>query len=170
MTGKPRTRSAQCRVAISRAISYFCSVRLVFDTAVMVASIRSDAGASRWLVRAALEARRVLTPVVSVPLLIEYEAVMTRAEHLRAARISSSDVGLLLDAFAAMAETTNLDFLWRPILPDAEDEMVFETAVNGRADAIITFNRRDFSPATKYFGVSVLSPGQTVQRLEIQTK
>ena len=92
---------------------------------------------------------------------------MTRADHLKAARMSSRDVGLLLDAFAAIAEPTNLDFLWRPILGDAEDEMVLETAVNGRADAIVTFNRRDFSPAPRYFGIPVLSPGQAIQRLEI---
>jgi hypothetical protein len=37
----------------------------------MVAAIRSDAGASRWLLRAALERRRGSTLLVSVPLLIE---------------------------------------------------------------------------------------------------
>jgi hypothetical protein len=31
----------------------------------------------------------------------------------------------------------------RPMLPDPNDEMVLETAINGRADAIVTFNGRD---------------------------
>jgi len=66
----------------------------------MVAAIRSDAGASRWLLRAALERRRGLTLLVSVPLLIEYEAVMTRAEHLKASGLSIGDVEALLDAVA----------------------------------------------------------------------
>ena len=44
--------------------------------------------------------------------------------------------------------------------------MVLETAVNGRADAIVTFNRRDFIPVAERFGVAVLSPGEAVQRLE----
>jgi predicted nucleic acid-binding protein len=57
-------------------------MRLVLDTATMVAAIRSDSGASRRLLRAALEGRG-LRLLVSVPLLIEYEAVMTRPEHLR---------------------------------------------------------------------------------------
>jgi predicted nucleic acid-binding protein len=51
-------------------------MRLVVDTAAMVAAIRSDTGASRHLLIAGLERR--FTMLVSVPLLIEYEAVMTR--------------------------------------------------------------------------------------------
>ncbi len=39
-----------------------------------------------------------------------------------------------------------LDYLWRPALPDADDDMVLEAAVNGRADSIVTFNLRDFRP------------------------
>jgi predicted nucleic acid-binding protein len=56
-------------------------VRLVIDTVVMVAAIRSDAGASRRVLVAGLERR--FTMLASVPLLIEYEAVMKRHEHLQ---------------------------------------------------------------------------------------
>jgi predicted nucleic acid-binding protein len=131
----------------------------------MVAAIRSDSGASRRLLRAALEGRG-LRLLVSVPLLIEYEAVMTRPEHLRAARLTTEDVGVLLDAVAAVAERVRLAFLWRPVLPDADDDMILETAMNGRADGIVTFNRRDFEPANRRFGMVVLSPGDAVRRLE----
>ena len=98
-------------------------MRLVLDTAAMLAAIRGDAGASRWLLRSILERRRDLTLLVSVPLLIEYEAVMTRAEHLKAAGLSVADVGVLLDAVAAVAEPVRLAYLWRPTLPDADDDM-----------------------------------------------
>jgi predicted nucleic acid-binding protein len=131
----------------------------------MVAAIRSDSGASRRLLRAALEGRG-LRLLVSVPLLIEYEAVMTRPEHLRAARLTTEDVDVLLDAVAAVAERVRLAFLWRPVLPDADDDMILETAMNGRADGIVTFNRRDFEPANRRFGMVVLSPGDAVRRLE----
>jgi hypothetical protein len=43
--------------------------------------------------------------------------------------------------------------------------MVLEAAVNGRAHAIVTFNRRDFRPAMEKFGIEVLSPGAAVERL-----
>jgi predicted nucleic acid-binding protein len=141
-------------------------MRLVLDTAAMVAAIRSDAGASRWLLRAALMRRRGLTILVSVPLLIEYEAVMTRAEHLGASGLSAADVGMLLDAVAAVAEPVRLAYLWRPILPDLDDDMVLEAAVNGRADGIVTFNRRDFEVPMKQFGIAVMSSGEAVNRME----
>jgi predicted nucleic acid-binding protein len=144
-------------------------MRLVLDTAAMVAAIRSSAGASSRLLRAALEQQHGLTLLVSVPLLIEYEAVMTRLEHLRAARLSAADVGVLLDAVAAVAEPVRLAFLWRPTLPDADDDMVLEAAVNGRADGIVTFNRRDFGPAAEQFGIPVLSPGEALKGLEKRT-
>jgi putative PIN family toxin of toxin-antitoxin system len=137
----------------------------VLDTATMVAALRSERGASRRLLRTALEGQS-LRLLVSVPLLIEYEAVMTRPVHLRAARLTTDDVGALLDAVAAVAERVELAFLWRPVLPDADDDMVLETAMNGRADGIVTFNRRDFEPAGRRFGTVVLSPGEAVGRLQ----
>jgi len=139
-------------------------MRLVFDTAVMVAALRSDQGASRRLLVAALERR--LTLLVSTPLLIEYEAVMTRAEHLNASGLARNEVGQILDAVAAVATPVRLAFTWRPTLRDPDDDMVLETAVNGHANAIVTFNRRDFWPRIEEFGVAVWSPGEALKRLE----
>jgi hypothetical protein len=48
------------------------------------------------------------------------------------ARISVGDIDDLLDAVAAVAEPARLNFLWRPVLSDVDDDMVLETAVNGR--------------------------------------
>jgi len=139
-------------------------MRLILDTATMVAAIRSGAGASRRLLVAGLEKR--LTLLVSVPLMIEYEAVMTRSGHLDAAQLSVEDVNVLLDAVAAVAEPVRLAFLWRPAVRDPDDDMVLEAAVNGQANAIVTFNVRDFHDAMKKFGIKVLTPGEAVQLLE----
>lgn len=62
-------------------------------------------------------------------------------------------------------EPVRLSFLWRPMLPDANDDMVLETAVNGRADLLVTFNRRHFEAAPATFGIAVESPAETVRRL-----
>src|SRR5262245_55034532 len=99
-------RSIACQPRQLGAILHAISdeMRLVLDTDAMVAAIRSEAGASRRLLQFVLERRSELRMLVSVPLLIEYEAVMTRPEHLRAARVSVADVGALLDAVAALAE------------------------------------------------------------------
>ncbi|WMT92622.1 putative toxin-antitoxin system toxin component, PIN family [Pelagibacterium sp. H642] len=139
-------------------------MRLILDTATMVAAIRSNAGASRRLLVAGLEQR--LTMLASVPLMIEYQAVMTRPEHLEASGLSAEDVNTLLDAVAAVVEPVRLAFLWRPAVRDQNDDMVLEAAVNGQADAIVTFNLRDFDQVAARFGVEVLSPGAAWQRME----
>ena len=138
--------------------------RIVLDTDVLIAGVRSDRGASRVLLTAALERRyRVL---VSVPLMLEYESVLTRPEHLEAAGLSAADAGVLLDAMTLVAEPIRISYLWRPLLTDPGDDLVLETAVNGRADAVVTFNRRDFEPAAGHFGIEVLAPADACARLE----
>jgi len=130
----------------------------------MVAAMRSDAGASRRLLVAGL--RREVVLLVSVPLAIEYQAVMTRPEHLSASRLIVADVTRLLDTVIGIAEPVRTAFLWRTFLKDPDDDMVLETAVNGQADAIVTFNTRDFRDGAARFGISVLRPGEAVSRLE----
>ena len=138
--------------------------RTVLDTDVIVAAVRSARGASRVLVTAALERRYPV--MASVPLMLEYEAVLTRPEHLAAAQISTSDVEVLLDAIALVIEPIRISYLWRPMLPDPGDDLVLETAVNGRADVVVTFNRRDFEPAAGRFRLEVVTPAGAVRRLE----
>jgi putative PIN family toxin of toxin-antitoxin system len=130
----------------------------------MVSAIRSDRGASRRLLEGAIERR--FTMLVSTPLLIEYEAVMTRAEHLDVAGLSALEVSRLLDAVAAVGTPVELAFHWRPRLRDADDDMVLETAINGGAEAIVTLNARDFSGPTEMFGVEVLAPRVALARVE----
>ena len=130
---------------------------------VLVAALRSDRGASRLLLAEALDGG--FTLLASVPLMIEYEAVVTRQEHLEAANLAEPDVQAVLDALAAVAESVRLAFLWRPLLPNVDDDMVLETAINGQADMLVTLNRRDFKPAVGLFDVSIVSPAEAVARL-----
>ena len=44
--------------------------------------------------------------------------------------------------------------------------MGLETAVNGGADALVTFNRRDFGDAPGRFGVKVLLPSEALRKLK----
>jgi len=122
-------------------------VRIVLDTDVVVAGARSDRGASfHWLL-AALERR--VTLLLSVPLCLEYEAVLTRSEHLRATLASAADMRRLVDALIAVAEPVEINFLWRPDLRDPDDAKVLEVAVNGRADWLLTFNVADLAVAAR---------------------
>ena len=138
--------------------------RAVLDTDVLVAAVRSDRGASRALLISALERRYPV--LASVPLMLQYESVLTRPEHLAAAGISAADVEVLFNAIALVVEPIRISYLWRPVLPDSGDDLVLETAVNGQADVVVTFNRRDFVPAAALFGLEILAPGDAVRRLE----
>lgn len=129
----------------------------------MVASLRSAGGASRRLLVAALERR--FTLLISIPLFIEYEAVLTRGEHLRAAGLRSGDVSDLLDALASVAEPVVPNFRWRPMLRDPNDDMVFEAALNGAADLLVTFNKRDFEGAA-VSNLRIASPAEALRALE----
>lgn len=133
----------------------------VLDTNVLVAAVRSPQGASAEILRRVLTER--LSVLCSVPLFLEYEAVLSRPEQLQAAGVSVADVANLLDVLAGKVQRVEIAYLWRPQLRDAADDMVLEAAVNGRATAIITFNQRDFLPQTLTFGVAVLTPAQFFQ-------
>jgi predicted nucleic acid-binding protein len=79
---------------------------------------------------------------------MEYEATCSQAEHQLAAGLSVREVAIFLDAVMAMAEPVKIHFLWRPQLRDPGDEMVLETAVNGQADGLVTFNVLDFGSSS----------------------
>jgi putative PIN family toxin of toxin-antitoxin system len=138
-------------------------VRLVLDTDAVVAAMRSPTGASAAIVRAVRQKQATL--LLSVPLAIEYEAVCRRSEHRVEAGLSDRQVEIFLNAIIAMGEPVATHFLWRPQLRDPNDEMVLEAAVNGRADAVVTFNVRDYGDAASQFGVEVLLPREAMARI-----
>ena len=137
-------------------------VRLVMDTDTIVAAMRSPAGASAALIRAARSGH--ITLAATVPLCLEYEDVCSRPEHV-AAGFSAADLGVFLDAVVGLVEPVSVWFLWRPQLRDPGDELVLEAAVNAGAAAIVTFNRRDFRSAADRFGLDILLPAEALRRL-----
>ena len=136
---------------------------MVVDTDVVVAAMRSPSGASAAILHTARQGR--ITLLVSVPLAMEYEATCSEAEHQLAAGLSEREIRIFLDVVVAMAEPVKTHFLWRPQLRDPVDEMVLETAVNGRADALVTFNVRDFGTVPARFGIDVMVPCEAIGRM-----
>ena len=139
-------------------------MRLVLDTNIIVAAMRSPKGASAALLMAARRAE--VTILANVALALEYEATCRRAEHGVAAGLRPSQVGIFIDAVIAMAEPVETHFLWRPQLRDPGDELVLEAAANGRASAIVTFNQGDFGTVPLQFGVEVLNPVNALRRIK----
>ncbi|MCY4426113.1 MAG: putative toxin-antitoxin system toxin component, PIN family [Halieaceae bacterium] len=133
------------------------------DTNVVVAGLRSPRGASAALLDQALS--RAFTPLLSVALVLEYEAVCIDPAQRSVSGLGVAEVEALMSALCAVAEPVSPRYLWRPLLRDPADEMVLEAAVNGGADALVTFNRRGFGVAPGKFGVAVLSPQEALRRL-----
>ncbi|WP_299067077.1 putative toxin-antitoxin system toxin component, PIN family [Accumulibacter sp.] len=136
--------------------------RVVLDTNVLVAASRSRLGASFALLQALRNGR--YKALVSVPLMLEYEAVLHRPEQLAASGRSAGQTEAFLDALCLRVEPVHLHYLWRPQLRDPADEMVLETALNGRADALISLNVGDFAAAAR-FRLPVLTPGAFLRQL-----
>lgn len=138
------------------------------DTNVLVAGLRSQSGAS-YRILMLLPAGK-LEILLSVPLLIEYEAVLKRPEHLAASGLTDHEMDSVLDMVAANAREVRLHYLWRPMLRDPSDDMVAEVAVAGNAEALITFNTRDFGPLTEKFGIPVQTPGALMAQMDKENR
>ena len=105
-----------------------------------------------------------LSILISVPLGFEYEAVCTRPEHLLAAEATAQDMLNAVDAIIAHARPVEIHYQWRPQLHDANDEIVLEAAVNGGADAIVTYNIKDYREIPQRFGIALITPKQLIER------
>ena len=133
------------------------------DTDAIVAAMRSPSGASAAIIRKARQGK--VTLLLSVSLAMEYEAVCVKPEHQLTAGLSEQEVRIFVAAVIAIAEAVKIHYLWRPQLRDPSDEMVLETAVNGRANLLITFNVRDYGTAPARFGIEVMTPREAVERI-----
>ncbi|MCE2448045.1 MAG: putative toxin-antitoxin system toxin component, PIN family [Candidatus Latescibacteria bacterium] len=139
-------------------------MKIAFDTNVIVAALRSRSGSSNALLRALRTGQ--IEAVASVPMMLEYEAVLMRPEQRQAAGMSVQDVNVFLDTLALLVTPVVPYFLWRPLLRDPDDEMVLDAAVSGGAEAIVTFNTQDFSPSSTLFNVQILTPAQAIRWLK----
>jgi predicted nucleic acid-binding protein len=134
---------------------------VVLDTSVLVAALRSRVGASFELLRL-LRARR-FEIALSVPLALEYEAVLVR--HASDLGLRRAEAEGLVDYLCGVARHQEIHFLWRPSLPDPHDEFILELAVAAGCNAIVTHNVRDFAGARR-LGMRVLTPSVFLKYLE----
>jgi putative PIN family toxin of toxin-antitoxin system len=128
-------------------------LRVVLDTNVLVAALRSRRGAANAIVQA-LYARRFIA-VVSNTLCFEHHDVLARPDI--APDLSVSEAEAWLDAFLRYVEFHEVDFLWRPHLPDPDDERVLDAAIAGNAQYIVTRNISDFW-GCEALGIKAVTP------------
>jgi putative PIN family toxin of toxin-antitoxin system len=136
-----RRQKEACRADSTCAIIKKVSERLVLDTSVWVAALKSDGGASREVLRLCLQTR--CRPLMGVKLFTEFESVMGRAELFRGCLLAAPEREALLDAFLSVCEWVPVFYLWRPNLPDEGDNHLIELALAGSAATVVTHNVRD---------------------------
>ena len=136
--------------------------RVVIDTSVVVAALRSRNGPANEVLRRV--AHRKLVPLATPPLFLEYEDVLKRPEQQLAHRLSIVEIDDFLAELSSLIEPVEIHFQWRPQLRDPSDEMVLEAAINGRANAIVTYNVSDFSGIDRWFPIPILRPIEILRK------
>ena len=128
--------------------------QIVIDTNILVSGLRSRRGMSYRLL--SFLGSRLYRPVVTVPLLVEYEKSLCAPKT--EVPFSLVEIGRYLNYFCSVSDCRKVHFLWRPFLRDPNDDMVLEAAVSGRCEFIVTFNIQDFKGIDK-FGIVAMTLG-----------
>ncbi len=134
--------------------------QIVLDTNVLISALRSRRGPSFRVL--SLIGKEKFGIHLSVPLVLEYEAVAKRSRWR--GKPSWEHVSNILDYLCAVGQQDQIHFLWRPRARDPRDDMVLEVAVAGQCDGIVTYNKRDFAEA-KSFGMELFTPKEFLKKI-----
>jgi putative PIN family toxin of toxin-antitoxin system len=136
-------------------------MKIVIDTNVLVAALRSRRGASFKLV--SFLPNNKFSIFISVPLVLEYEDALMRLES---SVITDQEIKNFVDFLCEIGHHQEIFFLWRPFLPDPSDDHVLEVAVAAGCDAIVTYNKRDFKGIER-FGLRILNPRELLSEIGV---
>jgi predicted nucleic acid-binding protein len=135
----------------------------VIDTNVFYSGLRSKLGASHALLQE-IGRSSVFQIHLSVPLVLEYEEVARR--NARTLGLTYQDIDDILDYLCSVAGLHDVFFLWRPFLPDLEDDLLLELAVEAGCNRLITFNLKDFA-GIEQFGVKAVGPREFLREIGV---
>ena len=137
-------------------------MRIVLDTNVLVAGLRSRFGASYRILQMLGSAQ--FQPLISPPLCLEIEDVLGRPGLLT--NDTKQEIDDFLDFYLSQCVECRIYFLWRPYLPDPKDDLLLELALAGNADFIVTHNTRDFR-GVDAFGIQAVTPAKFLGILHV---
>jgi len=125
-------------------------MKVVLDTTIIESAMLTPFGGSAQILE--LISSGALTLLLDNRIYAEYEEVLA----LKKFHIPASSRRIILDRLSSKAVWISASSL--PVsLPDSEDLMFPEVAVAGKAEAIITGNKRHF-PGIRSYGVHIFSP------------
>lgn len=131
---------------------------IVLDTNILFSGLYSSLGASHQVLNRIVEGD--LIPVISTPLLFEYEDVLKR--NTEKLNLTNEKISIILDNICSLAVFQNIHFLWRPYLKDPKDDCVLEVCFASQADTIVTHNIKDFVDVDK-LAIKVIRPGELLE-------
>jgi putative PIN family toxin of toxin-antitoxin system len=131
-------------------------VRIVLDTNVLVSAFLTAEGIPAQVVTLLFAGE--LTWLFDARILAEYAEVLARPHF----KVEASEVAEVLRRIESEGERVAAAPVEKQ-LTDVDDQPFLEVALAGRADAIVTGNRRHFPDD---LGVEVLSPRELLKRLE----
>lgn len=135
-------------------------IPVVIDTNVFVAGLRSEGGASRAVLRRALDG--VLQPLFGNALWMEYQDLLHRP--VWGDETTVEERREVLAALAGRGRWVTVYYGWRPNLPDEGDNHLIELALAGGAAAIVTHNLRDLRGGDLRLGkLRLLTPAQCLE-------
>jgi len=117
--------------------------KITLDTNILYQALHSTRGASHQILQ--LIRQEKLTVALTVPVFFEYQEVLYRPESLRDLELTREEVDAVLDLLLLHGELHAVPFLWRPNLPDPDDDLFVECALVSQSDFLITRNVRDFA-------------------------
>ncbi len=135
---------------------------IVIDTNVILSALQSNKGKSYELISKI--GNDIFDFAISVPLILEYEAILKN--HLDRSIFADSDIESFIDYLCAVGIKTKIFYLWRPYLKDPFDDHILEVTIQSNAQAIVTFNKKDFREAEN-LGIKILTPKEILEELEV---
>lgn len=132
--------------------------RVILDTNVILAAMRSQTGASYRLLLTIGHPQR--QSVVTPALMYEYEDVIRRPGNVPG--LSPQDITDILDMVYHESHRQLVWFSWRPASPDPGDDLVLDAAVAGGCDFVVSFNERHLRTARE-LGIEVITPAELLK-------
>ena len=135
---------------------------LTLDTNVLYQALMSKKGASFFIFQ---QVRALKIQIaLSVPVFAEYEAVLKREKSIRDFDLSGGDVDKFLRLIAFVGKKFQTYYLFRPNLPDENDNMLVELAIVSQSDYLVTSNLKDFNNAELIFDdLNIITPAEFVK-------
>lgn len=133
------------------------------DTSVWISALITKNSKARELLGLAFRAK--IFPQINEALYREYEDVMERVEIQNSTPLSKVEQNELFEAYMSTCNWNEIYYMWRPNLKDENDNFIVELAVASGAEAIITYNIKDFRSTELFFKHKIITPEDFIKEM-----